>query len=226
MGRVDTAGLNPATRKAITVETTFVIGADATCSDGYRGELRAVIIDEAARTVSYLVVEPKGRAGLARLVALDLVDTAVGGIRLRCSEAEFMELQPAESMLAEFVPDYSVPVQLLPAGWLEAGGGPVLDGSLAGPLRTPTKDTVDLVPPGTDEEHRGDHVHATDGALGRIHAVRIDAGSRELTHVVVGVGHLWDQHEVAIPAATIAGFGDGIRLNITKAQVKDLTAIA
>jgi hypothetical protein len=44
--------------------------------------------------------------------------------------------------------------------------------------------------------------------------------------VVVGVGHRWGQREVAIPAASVAGFDDGIRLNITKAQVKDLTATA
>jgi sporulation protein YlmC with PRC-barrel domain len=205
------------------VETTFVIGGDANCSDGYRGELKAVVIDVSARAVTHLAVEPKGRVGLARLVPLDLVGTAAGDVRLRCTEAEFMELKPAEETLAEFVPGYPTPVQLLPAGWLTAGG-PVLDGDLPGPLRTPTKETVDLAPPGTVEEHRGDHVHATDGAIGRVQAVRIDTSSRELTHVVVDVGHLWGQHEVAIPLASVAGFDDGIQLNITKQQVKDLTA--
>jgi sporulation protein YlmC with PRC-barrel domain len=203
-------------------ETTFVIGDDANCSDGYRGELKAVVIDAATRAVSYLAVEPKGRVGLARLVPLDLVDTAAGVVRLRCTQAEFMKLEPAEEILAEFVPGFPTPVQLLPAGWL-AAGGPVLDGDLPGPLRTPTKDTVDLAPPGTADEHRGDHVHATDGTIGRVHAVRIDPGSRELTHVIVEVGHLWGQREVAIPAGDVAGFDDGIQLNITKQQVKDLT---
>jgi sporulation protein YlmC with PRC-barrel domain len=207
------------------VETTFVIGDDANCSDGYRGELKAVVIDTSTRAVTHLAVEPKGRAGLARLVPLDLVDAAAGGIGLHCTEVEFMELPPAEEILAQFVPGYPTPVQLLPAGWLTAGG-PVLDGNLPGPLQTPTKETVDLAPAGTVEEHRGDHVHATDGAIGRVHAVRIDPASRELTHVVVDVGHLWAQHEVAIPLASVAGFDDGIQLSITKQQVKDLTATA
>jgi hypothetical protein len=39
----------------------------------------------------------------------------------------------------------------------------------------------------------------------------------------VDVGHLWGQREVAIPLGNVAGFDDGIRLNITKQQVKDLT---
>jgi len=101
---------------------TLVIGSDAVCSDGYRGEVRAVVVDPAARTVTHVVVEPKGRLGLARLVPLDLVGTAPGQIRLRCTEAEFKSLAAAEETLAEFVPGYPVPVQLLPPGWRAAGG--------------------------------------------------------------------------------------------------------
>ena len=82
---------------------TLVIGNDARCSDGYRGEVRAVVIDPAARTVTHIVVEPDGRAGLARLVPLDLVDAAAGPIRLRCTETEFKRLDAAEETLAEFV---------------------------------------------------------------------------------------------------------------------------
>lgn len=203
-------------------ETTFVIGDDANCSDGYRGELKAVVIDTSSRAVTHLAVEPKGRAGLARLVPLDLVGTTGDGIELRCAQLEFTQLPPAEEILAEFVTGYPTPVQLLPEGWLSAGG-PVLDGDLPGPLQTPTKETIDLAPPGAIEEHRGDHVHATDGKIGRVHAIQIDPATRQLTHVVVDVGHLWGQREVAIPLAGIAGLADGVHLSITKAQVKDLT---
>ena len=113
--------------------TTLVIGSDTVGSDGYRGEVLAVVIDPAARTVTHLVVEPHGRAGLARLVPLDLADLAdfadarPGQVRLRCTEAEFMSLEAAEETLAEFVPGYPGPVQLLPPGWRDAGG-PTADG--------------------------------------------------------------------------------------------------
>ena len=56
--------------------TTLVIGSEAVCSDGYRGEVLALVVDPAARTVTHLVVEPHGRAGLARLVPLELADLA------------------------------------------------------------------------------------------------------------------------------------------------------
>src|SRR5579871_3864608 len=101
---------------------TLVIGSDVRCSDGFRAELIGVVLDPAAGTVTHLAVEPKGRVGLARLVPMDLVAaTTAGRIELRCDQAEFTELSPAEETLAEFVPGYDDPVQLLAPGWQSAG---------------------------------------------------------------------------------------------------------
>jgi sporulation protein YlmC with PRC-barrel domain len=202
--------------------TTLVIGSEAVGSDGYRGEVLAVVVDPAARTVTHLVVEPRGRAGLARLVPLELADPADAGsgpIPLRCTETEFMSLEPAEETLAEFVPGYPDPVQLLPPGWRDTGG-PTADGATI--LRIPEKETVDIVPPGEVEERRGDHVHASDGDVGHLRGLRIDPGSRRVTHVLVREGHVWGHQDVDIPAEMVAGFGDGIRLSVTRQQVRDL----
>jgi sporulation protein YlmC with PRC-barrel domain len=205
--------------------TALVIGSEAVGSDGYRGEVLAVVVDPAARTVTHLVVEPRGREGLARLVPLDLADladTAGAGsdpVRLRCTETEFMNLEAAEETLAEFVPGYPDPVQLLPPGWRGAGGGTADGGTI---LRIPEKETIDVVPPGEVEERRGDHVHATDGDIGGLRGLRIDPGSRRVTHVLVRDGHVWGHHDVDIPAEMVAGFGDGIRLSVTRQQVRDL----
>lgn len=205
--------------------TALVIGSEAVGSDGYRGEVLAVVVDPAARTVTHLVVEPRGREGLARLVPLDLADLAdtVGAgsdpVRLRCTETEFMNLEPAEETLAEFVPGYPDPVQLLPPGWRGAGGGTADGGTI---LRIPEKETIDVVPPGEVEERRGEHVHATDGDIGGLRGLRIDPGSRRVTHVLVREGHVWGHHDVDIPAEMVAGFGDGIRLSVTRQQVRDL----
>jgi len=205
--------------------TALVIGSEAVGSDGYRGEVLAVVVDPAAGTVTHLVVEPRGREGLARLVPLDLADLAdtVGAgpdpVRLRCTETEFMNLEPAEETLAEFVPGYPDPVQLLPPGWRGAGGGTADGGTI---LRIPEKETIDVVPPGEVEERRGDHVHATDGDIGGLRGLRIDPGSRRVTYVLVREGHVWGHHDVDIPAEMVAGFGDGIRLNVTRQQVRDL----
>jgi sporulation protein YlmC with PRC-barrel domain len=212
--------------------TTLVIGSSAVGSDGYRGEVQAVVVDPAARTVTHLVVEPHGRAGLARLVPIGLADLSdradradraeerPGQVRLRCTEAEFMSLEAAEETLAEFVPGYPDPVQLLPPGWRDAGG-PTADGGTI--LRIPEKETIDVVPPGEVEEHRGDRVHATDGEAGHLRALRIDPDSGRVTHVLIRHGPAWDRADTAIPAEMVAGFGDdGIRLSISRRQIQDL----
>ena len=82
--------------------TQFTIGADVSCTDGVCGEVSRVVIDPVARAVTHLVVEPKHRQGLGRLVPLDLVDATTGEVRLGCTVAEFDKLGAAEE--TQFVP--------------------------------------------------------------------------------------------------------------------------
>ena len=215
--------------------TLLRIGAVAVGRDGYRGEVRAAVIDPVAATVIHVVVEPEGRSGLARLVPLGLVDTdtetdagthpgtdagaASGQLRLRCTQTEFMNLDPAEETLAEFAVGQTVPVQLLPPGWRGTGEPVARGGDI---LRIPERETVDVIPAGDVEEHAGDHVHATDGDIGQLRGFRIDPPSGRVTHVLLGEGHLWGRKEVAIPFDKIIGLDQGIRLSLTKKQVQDL----
>jgi hypothetical protein len=212
--------------------TLLRIGAITVGSDGYRGEVRAAVIDPVSAVVTHLVVEPEGRSGLARLVPLNLAEAeadtddydvraAPGKLRLRCTEAEFMNLDAAEETLAEFAVGQTVPVQLLPPGW-RGTGEPVAEGGDI--LRIPERETVDVIPPGEIEEHGGDHVHATDGDIGQLRAFRIEPPSGRVTHVLLGEGHLWGRKEVAIPFDKITGFDQGIRLSLSKKQVQDLPA--
>jgi sporulation protein YlmC with PRC-barrel domain len=203
------------------VVITLVLGSEAVCRDGYRGEVRAVVLEPADGTVTHLVVEPAGRSGLARLVPVDLAEVAPGGTLLRCTEAEFRNLEAAEQTLAEFTLAYQAPVQLLPPGWRGAGGPVTPGGAIA---RIPEKETVDVVPPGEVEEHRGGRVHATDGDIGQVRGLLIDPVSRRVTHVLVREGHLLGRRDVAVPFGTVTAFDDGIRLSITRQQVRDLPA--
>jgi sporulation protein YlmC with PRC-barrel domain len=198
---------------------TLMIGSGAACRDGYRGEVRGVVIDPAAGTATHLVVEPKGRLGLARLVPLGLVEVTSDQVKLECTEAEFKILDAAEESLGEFVLGYSTPVQLVPPGW-RGGGGPAVEGGTI--PRIPEQKTVDILPPGEVEERRGDHVLATDGDIGRVAGFRVDPGGGQVTHVLLKDGPAWARKEVAIPFGKVAGVGDGIQLSITKQQVRDL----
>lgn len=200
---------------------TLVLGSEAVCGDGYRGEVRAVVLEPADRTVTHLVVEPEGRSGLARLVPFDLAEVARGGILLSCTEAQFRDLEPAEQTLAEFTLAYQAPVQLLPPGWRGAGGQVTQGGAIP---RIPEKETVDVIPPGEVEEHRGGRVHATDGDIGQVRGLLIDPVTRRVTHVLVREGHLLGRRDVAVPSGAVTAFDDGIRLSITRQQVRELPA--
>jgi len=186
----------------------FTIGARASCSDGFCGEVRRVIIEPTARAITHLVIDPGHDP--ARLVPLHLVETAAGEVRLRCSLAEFGQLDRAEE--TEIYENIGNP------------GGP-LAGMGVGTV--PQHDHVrtfvtDAVPVGEAEVSRGEPVHALDGEIGRVHGFLVSPDDQQVTHVLLGEGHLWGRREVAIPVSAVIGAEDGIRLNITKKQVEAL----
>src|SRR5271163_4701533 len=88
-------------------EITLVIGDKVHTTDNkVSGHVKSVVVDRSTETAphltaTHLVVEPKDREGLARLVPLDHVDAPAGKIRLRYTEAEFKNLAAAEETLAE-----------------------------------------------------------------------------------------------------------------------------
>lgn len=208
------------------VQTTqFRIGADAICSDGHRGEVSRVVVDPIARAVTHLVVEPKHRRGLGRLVPLEFVDATAGEIRLRCTQAAFEKLEPAEE--THFLPGNSAdadygPGHVLVWPYFGMGLGGVADPGMAN-VSQPV--TYDKVPLGDVEVRRGEKVHARDGDIGRVEGLVIDPRDRQVTHVLLQEGHLWGRKEVAIPIGAVIAVDDGIRLNITKQEVQDLPPV-
>jgi sporulation protein YlmC with PRC-barrel domain len=207
--------------------TQFTIGAEASCTDGICGEVRQVVVDPLARAVTHLVVEPKHRSGLGRLVPLDLVDATTGEIRLRCTLAEFEKLDHAEETL--FLPgrggEYGGygPGEAL--AWPYFGLGGVL-GDTLGVGNTPLPVVQDTIPLGEVAVRRGERVHATDGDIGRVHGLVIGPTNRHVTHVLLQEGHLWGRKDVAIPIGAVVGVDElGIRLNLTKEAVADLPPV-
>jgi sporulation protein YlmC with PRC-barrel domain len=205
----------------------FTMGAVATCTDGICGEVRRTILDPDAGTVTHLVVEPRHRTGSGRLVPIELVDSTAGEIRLRCTLAEFSELDPAEEI--EFTDDggysgYSGPT--VPASGFGSVGGFGMSGT--GPGVGPGHPLVvnHAVPLGEAEVDRHERVHAVDGEIGQVEGFVVNRADNTVTHVLLKEGHLWGRKEVAIPVDAIASVADGIRLKITKRQVEDLPPLS
>jgi sporulation protein YlmC with PRC-barrel domain len=203
----------------------FVIGAKASCTDGFCGEVSRVVVNPVAQTVTHLVVEPEHRQGLARLVPLGLVTGDGDQIGLRCTLADFQQLESAEE--TQFIPGSSGyaaygPDQVLSWPYYGLGGGIGAPGGLDAVSETVTYDSV---PAGEVAVRRGEHVHATDGAIGRVQGLVIDPASHHVTHVLLQEGHLWGRKDVAIPIGAVAGTADGIQLTISKDQVQDLPPV-
>ena len=199
---------------------TFTIGAGASCTDGVGGKVTYVVVDPVVRAVTHLVVQPKHRHGAARLVPLDLVDATTGDIRLSCSLAEFEKLDPAEATrFLPGTPEYSGygPEQVLIMPYYSIG----MAEAYSGPMTI----TYDAVPLGEVKVRRGEHVHCTDGHIGRVQGLVIYPDSRRVTHVLLQEGHVPGRKEVAIPIGAVTEVDGGIRLNITKQQVQDLPAV-
>ena len=188
-------------------ETEFTIGAKASCTDGPCGEVTRLIIDPAARTVTHLVIKPEHEAGRARLVPLDLVDTAAGEITLRCTLAEFGQLERAEE--TDLVEGRA------------SGLGPAGERAPMGIPKATRTVVEEIVPLGEIQVRPGEPVHALDGEIGHVQGCLLDADHR-LTHVLLKEGHFWGRKEVAIPASAVTGLEDGIRLSLTRKQVEDL----
>jgi len=188
-------------------ETEFAMGATASCVDGPGGKVSRVIIDPATETVTHLVIQPKHRLGVGRLVPLDLVETTAGDIRLRCTVEEFGGLEPAQE--TELIDDVTAGLGL----------------GLNAPMGTisPVQPIVqDVVPLGEADVDRGDPVHALDGEIGRIKGLLVDPDDHRVTHVLLEQGHLWGRKKVSIPASAVTGVENGIWLSLTKKQVEDL----
>jgi hypothetical protein len=214
---------------AMAEETQFTLGAKARCSDGECGEVRRLVIDPAADTVTHLVVQSGHRRESARLVPVDLVEATAGEVRLRCTRAEFDQLDRAEEWdVVEGIGTGGLVGDALVysssgEGYAPAGPGDLLD---VGPQPVHRRAVVqDVIPAGEVELKPGDSVHAVDGHIGRVHGFLVDPGDHRVSHVLLAEGHLWGHKEVAIPISAVTGVEDGIRLSLTKQQVEKLPPV-
>jgi hypothetical protein len=205
----------------------FTIGSKVACSDGVCGQLERVVVDPVARALTHLVVEPKHHRGTGRLVPIDLVDSTANEIRLRCTTPEFEALEDADE--THFLPGasgrwgYEADQMLL---WPYYGLGIALGSGVGiGMNPRPQAITTERPPVGEVEVRRGEHVHATDGTIGRVRGLVIDPSDHHVTHVLLDEGHLWGEKRVAVPIGAVTDVADGVWLSLTKDEVRDLPPV-
>jgi hypothetical protein len=206
----------------------FSIGAAVDCQDGECGVLRRLVIDSHNHAITHLVVEPGRRNEKKRLVPIDLVEaTTTHVIRLRCTSAQFMALDASEEtgVTPGFDPASTSSMPLV-FGLRGARIPGAASTGINGPMRIkPHAVTEDNLKDSEGEVWRGQHVHASDGPIGHVYGLVVDSDG-ELSHVLLGEGHMWGRKEVAIPVSAVRFVvDDGIYLNMTKKQIGDLPAV-
>jgi hypothetical protein len=211
----------------------LTIGTEATCSDGPCGTVSRLVIDPVARTVTHLVIEPRHRPESGRIVPVHLIDATAGHLRLRCSHAEFDQLDPAEETDLVEGADYGGGFGQAEAvqgyggvGAMGVGGGAAGLGIGMGTGHHRPVVVNDVVPEGETDLQDGERVHAMDGEVGQVQGFLVNPDDHKVTYVLLREGHLWGRKEVAIPISAVTGFDYGIRLNLTKKQVEDLPPVS
>jgi sporulation protein YlmC with PRC-barrel domain len=225
--------MTTATAGAGTNETTqFTTGAQVSCKSGPCGKLTRVIIDPISRRLTHLVVEPRhGETG--RMVPLRLVDhSSPDQIDLGCTRQEFDAL--AASQETDYLPMDNVYGSYYGGYargygygyddvrfWPYYGYGGLGYGYGWGPQQV----SYESIPTGEVTVRRGDHVHATNGDIGRVAGLVIGTPAGQVTHVLLQEGHLWDKKDVAIPIRSITRVSDVVQVALTKHEIGQLPAV-
>lgn len=209
------------------------LGAPTRCSDGDDPhELADVVIDPSQRRVTHLVVQPRDRPDLARLVPIAMAHSggeAGSEIHLDCTVAELEQLEGVhgaaymrmgEQPRAEG--DWEVGIEEISP--VPSGGGFGPGGIDAGIGPTDYDPHVvasyDRVPKGEVEIRRRSAVTSSQGDhLGHVDGFVIDDEHR-ITEFVLQHGHLWGKREILIPSSAVAGIeNDEVLLTLSKHEV-------
>ncbi|HXW80426.1 MAG TPA: hypothetical protein VEJ84_13060 [Acidimicrobiales bacterium] len=184
----------------------WTLGAQVNCTDGNCGEVHALVVGPAGQLgpegarLTHLVVEPEGRIGLGRLVAMELVESSGAVVELSCSLNAFGSLPVAEE--SDVVKDLGA-AYVLPKG--------------AGLLRRAIRE---VLPEGETGLQTATPVLATDGHIGVAYGLLTTPEDYAITSVVVSEERLlWGHKIFAIPISAVASFADGVELNLGMADV-------
>lgn len=205
----------------------FDIGHEVACSDGVCGVLSRVVVNPVAQEVTHLVVEPRHRQAQGHLVPIRFAEPGAQRIELSCTKAQFAEFEravedrylpaprevvgyrPNDVLMEPFFTSISRPENLI----------------LTSGAFHPRAGTQAWVPLGEVDVRRGEPVHATDGDIGRVEGLAINAENHHVTHILLQEGHLFGHKRVAIPISSVTRVGEVIKLTLSKQDVRGLPAV-
>jgi sporulation protein YlmC with PRC-barrel domain len=209
----------------------LLLGCPVRTSDGDVRELGDVVIDPERRSITHLIVQPKGDPGLARLVA---IDRARGGDADGSIELDWTAEEVDKSEAVHTARYLRIGEQIEEdAGWgvgieevtpMSYSGTFVPGGIDPGTGQTDFDPHVtasyDRVPEGEVEIRHGSEVTSSKGEhVGHVNGFLTD-GEHRITDFVLAHGHLWGKREILIPIASVARIAnDELVLSVAKDEV-------
>jgi uncharacterized membrane protein len=191
------------------------VGAPVVCTDGPCGELVAVLIDPAKKTVTHYIVRVKSD-DVERMVPTDRIGASTPEqLELQATLAEVNEMESftRDELLAEYMPDPSA-TNYSYAYYYGMGIPDVVP-----PDPQYVHIQSDRIPQGEVSLREGTEVKASDGhKVGKVSALVTD-NEGVITHFVLQDG----DHEVTLPLATVNYSDDeGVHLKLSRDAVHGL----
>jgi sporulation protein YlmC with PRC-barrel domain len=211
------------------------LNAQVYCTDGKAGRTQAILLNPVTDQVTHVVVESRGLLGIEHMVPIELVtESAPDWIQLRCTQHELEVIQPFTR--SEYINADGLPEEFTTGthDWRTEAYTPEkygADGLWLWPYYTPDDEyeryiTVEQVPPDELAIHRGSHVEATDGRVGRVDAFLVNPMNSHISHLVLREGHLWNTQDVTIPVSDIDHIeSDTVYLKLDMHSVHGLPAV-
>jgi sporulation protein YlmC with PRC-barrel domain len=189
------------------------MNAEVRCNDEVCGTSFCVIVNPIDDQVTHIVVEGSSFPQVKRLVPIDMIKEASPDmIQLNCDIYRFDTLP--EFIQSEFIiPDPYGGTQNIPNTMLMP---------YAMVMGTVTREH-EQIPPHELAIHRGAHVIAADGRVGKVDEFLVEPKSGCITHLVLREGHLWGKKEICIPVSQIDRIEkDLVYLKLKKQDVEQL----
>jgi sporulation protein YlmC with PRC-barrel domain len=192
------------------------INAEVNCTDGPCGRSTYLVLNPRTEKVSHLVVRQAQLPHTQIMVPVKaVVETSPEAIELSYTRDELAELQPLFQVdyVEVDIPHYTND----PYARME-------------PFAYPEPETVRVkhksIPWDEMALHRGAHVEATDGRIGRVDEFIVDPDNDFITHLVLREGHLWGQKEVSVPVSEIRRIEENtVYLKLDRRSIEALPAV-
>ncbi|MEJ2749430.1 MAG: PRC-barrel domain-containing protein [Anaerolineae bacterium] len=200
------------------------LNVDVYCSDEeVCGRSISIILNPVTQKVTHFVIQTEGFVHLEYLVPVEfIVESTPHKIQLRCSRKQLAQLDPFTHV--EFLDPHDMGYPHLPPPMNET------DGIGMWPYAIPedymTAVPVEDVPYGELAVHRGTHVEAVDGRIGRVDEFLVNPKNSHITHLVLREGHLWGQKDITIPITEIDHIEDDVvYLKLDKHTIEHMPGI-